>query len=566
MVKLRLFGFDHDTALAEERRVIVPPDQPSDLQRLVVAHRGAFGLLGASAPRRPWLPPLAPSYELGRLPRSSSNASIVLGVSDQPARQLQALAHFRPDADGGLLILGTGGSGKTVALRSLAISAGLAAEASGQPVEVHALDFAGRGLDILEDLPHVGSVIAGDDTERVTRLLRTLRERIDQRAIDLAAVRASSLPEYRRNSPDGASTSRVFVLLDSYAGFQAIHERIDAGRWLDLFTRLVADGRQVGVHFVITADRRSSVPMSLVSSLPRRLVLRLANDDEYSNAGEPVGILSPNSPPGRAIMDGTEVQVAVLGGSSNGDRQADEIARLAARLREMGVAEAPAVGVLPDEFRRATLDAPISPDRMAFAIGDVDLRWRGIPLDQGHVLVAGPPRSGRTTALASIAQSAALAGIPLFHVHVRPTPLAHAPFWGKVAQGPGDGAKLLERIAGVADRFGRRALVVVDDLSELCDTEADAALTELLRVAKEHPITVVGAVDNTVARRQYSGAIPEMRKDGLAVLLQPDTDNDGDLVGVTLPRRTRGAWPEGRGFLAERGTAELIHVALPDPW
>ena len=59
------------------------------------------------------------------------------------------------------------------------------------------------------------------------------------------------------------------MLLDSYPGFQAMHERIEAGRWLDLFTRLVADGRQVGVHFVITADRRTSVPMALVSSLPR---------------------------------------------------------------------------------------------------------------------------------------------------------------------------------------------------------------------------------------------------------------------------------------------------------
>ena len=130
----------------------------------------------------------------------------MLGVSDVPARQLQALADFRPDTDGGLLVLGTGGSGKTVALRSLAISAGLAAEASGQPVEVHALDFAGRGLDILEDLPHVGSVIAGDDTERVTRLLRTLRERIDQRAIDFAAVRAGVAAGVPPQRADGAST------------------------------------------------------------------------------------------------------------------------------------------------------------------------------------------------------------------------------------------------------------------------------------------------------------------------------------------------------------------------
>jgi S-DNA-T family DNA segregation ATPase FtsK/SpoIIIE len=108
--------------------------------------------------------------------------------------------------------------------------------------------------------------------------------------------------------------------------------------------------------------------------------------------------------------------------------------------------------------------------------------------------------------------------------------------------------------------------VIVDDLADLADTEADTALSDLLRMARDRPITVIAAVDNTAARRQYSGTIPDMRKDGIGVLLQPDTDSDGDLVGVTLPRRIRGAWPEGRGYLAERGAAELVHVALPDPW
>jgi DNA segregation ATPase FtsK/SpoIIIE, S-DNA-T family len=566
MARVRLFGFDHDTAVVEDHRVVVPADHPSDLQRLVANHGRAFGVSGVRAPRRPWLPPLAASYELGRLPRAANDHSIVLGVRDEPARQLQALASFHPDTDGGLLILGTGGSGKTVALRSIAISAGLAAEASGRPVEVHAVDFAGRGLDVLEGLPHVGSVIAGDDTERVTRLLRTLRERIDRRAVDFAAVSAASLPEYRRSAPDGASTSRIIVLLDSYPGFQAMHERIEGGRWLDLFTRLVADGRQVGVHFVITADRRTSVPMALVGSLPKRLVLRLSSDEEYSNAGEPTGIISVKSPPGRAIFDGQEVQLAVLGGSANGERQAAAIAQLAARLVDGGMSAAPEVGVLPDELRRGSLGASATPDRLVFALGDADLAPRALSLERGHVLVTGPPRSGKTTALATIGQAAAAARLPTFHVHVRPTPLGHAPFWGKVARGAEDGAQLLERVADVVPQLGKRLVIVVDDIGEMADSEADTALLELLRLSREHPLTIVAAVDNTVARRQYSGVIPEIRKDGVAVLLQPDTDNDGDVAGVVLPRRTGGAWPEGRGYFATRGTVELVQVALPDPW
>ena len=33
---------------------------------------------------------------------------------------------------------------------------------------------------------------------------------------------------------------------------------------------------------------------------------------------------------------------------------------------------------------------------------------------------------------------------------------------------------------------------------------------------------------------------------------------------VALPRRARGAFPEGRGYLAQRGSAELVQVALPE--
>jgi S-DNA-T family DNA segregation ATPase FtsK/SpoIIIE len=358
----------------------------------------------------------------------------------------------------------------------------------------------------------------------------------------------------------------VFVLLDSYSGFTAAYERVDGGQWLDTLSRLVADGRQVGVHFVVTADRRSSIPMSMVSSIPRKLVLRLASDDEYLNAGEPAGILSHQSPPGRGIMDGIELQVGVLGGAASGDRQADEIGRLASRLAGAGLARAPTIGILPVEFRRGTLTRASSTERLVVAIGDADLQPRTVPLDQGSIIVSGPPRSGRTTALATIAQAAASQGIPLFHVHVRPTSLVHAPFWGKVGHGPVGGAELLRNLADVAARFGRRVLVAVDDLTDLVDTEADMALTELVRLGREHPVTVVAAVDNQIARRQYSGAVPDMRKDQVGILLQPDLDADGDLLGVSLPRCAQRVWPEGRGFLAHRGAAELIQVALPDPW
>ena len=38
----------------------------------------------------------------------------------------------------------------------------------------------------------------------------------------------------------------------------------------------------VGIHFVITADRRAAVPSALTSVVTTRLVLRMAERDDYA--------------------------------------------------------------------------------------------------------------------------------------------------------------------------------------------------------------------------------------------------------------------------------------------
>src|SRR4051794_41917261 len=54
------------------------------------------------------------------------------------------------------------------------IGASLAIAATPRELHIYGLDFASRGLQALEALPHCGPVIAGDDEERVVRLLNRL--------------------------------------------------------------------------------------------------------------------------------------------------------------------------------------------------------------------------------------------------------------------------------------------------------------------------------------------------------------------------------------------------------
>ena len=58
-----------------------------------------------------------------------------------------------------------------------------------------------------------------------------------------------------------------------------------------------------------------------------------------------------------------------------------------------------------------------------------------------------------------------------------------------------------------------------------------------------------------------------MRRSRLGVLLQPDVDVDGDLLGTVLPRRPAMATVAplpGRGYLVVDGRPELVQLAAPD--
>ncbi|MCU1527424.1 MAG: hypothetical protein JWP75_1187, partial [Frondihabitans sp.] len=233
---------------------------PTDQARLVQTLIAASAEMTLPAPRRPWLESLAPIFDLTRM-RQRTDTELVIGARDVPEQQAQDEAFFRPDVDGNLAIYGAGGTGKTVALRSLAAAAGITPR--GGPIDVYGLDFGTGGLRMLEVLPHVGSVVSGDDPERVIRLIRMLTAIRDDRSKRYSALNVSTIVDYRRaaNAPD---ERRILVLLDNFLSFRSDFE-IGAGRaaWYSAFLELLTDGRALGIHVALTADRPASVPSSV---------------------------------------------------------------------------------------------------------------------------------------------------------------------------------------------------------------------------------------------------------------------------------------------------------------
>ncbi len=370
------FGVSPAAHVAARERGDQGGEEVTDLVMLVDAARDAAAAQGIRLPAAPWLPALpdvvAPAEAAALADTGTAPAHdgvVAFGVVDEPRRQRRSAAVIDLARDGNLLVYGGTGAGKTTALRTLAC--GLAAQASPDELWIYGLDFAGRGLAGVEALPHCGSIVPGDDEERVVRLLATLRRAIDDRGRRFAARAVLTLEEYRRAEPSDP-LARIVVLVDSYAGFVDAYEKVDLGTHVDALPRLVADGRAAGVHFVITGDRRMAIPQSIAGVVSRRLILRLADEHEMSSLGlDAREVRGARLPPGRGFLDdGREVQVAVVGasgsgsgsgsgaGAAAGERQNAALAALGERLaaRWAGAA-APPLRRLPTELDRRELPA-----------------------------------------------------------------------------------------------------------------------------------------------------------------------------------------------------------------
>jgi DNA segregation ATPase FtsK/SpoIIIE, S-DNA-T family len=548
-------------------------DGPSDLHLIVDAIGEAARSERIQPPPSPWLPPLASHLSLEAIdegnPVGDPTSTPLIGVIDEPALQRQEPFALDLEADGHVLVYGTSGAGKTTFLRTLAAS--LARRPAPGAVQIYGIDCATRGLGAIERLPQVGSVIPSDDVVRARRLLERVSRIIEERKRDFAAVSASSLAEYRRIQ--GVSTPRVVILIDDYAGFLTAFERVDNGWLVAALPRLLGEGRPLGVHFVLTAAARNAVPQSLIGLITRRIVLRLASESDYDMVGlgrKTVG--DAELPPGRGfLLDGRELQCAVLGDDASGDGQARALAALGdeIRTRSAGHEDAPAIKALGHDISRAQLPNASTPLEAIIGV-DEDEEPLTISLAHGHFLIAGPSQSGRSTALATIVRSLAEStpGCELHLFSPRRSSLAELPLWTDIStsreQCDAVVRSITERLSAGTLSANVPTIIVVDGVEDIADVNMPHPLDAIARAGRDAGVRIVIACERQTAPRVFSGWIAEIKKDENGLLLDPDVDVDGQILGTRLPRRSSIAFPPGRGYLVRGGAPTLAQIAHGD--
>ncbi len=565
-IEIRNLAFGHG-ALWEEPTEEAPkqtgPGVPTDIKRLVSTISAAAAQAGIEEPRRPWLDELAPTYNLELLPSNRTDSELVFGVADEPRTQSQPPVAFFPDVEGNMAVYGAGGTGKSALLRSMAVAAAQG-YARGGPTHVYGLDFGSRALQTLEVLPHVGSIISGDDEQRVQRLLRTLREKVDERAEQFSAVEAGTIEEYRThaNKPDEA---RILVLVDNVGAFRTAYEGTPVlNTYWEMFQALAADGRSVGVHFVVSADRPGAVSTSLRSAIQQQLVFRLANESDYFSVDVRPDGYSATSPPGRGYYGEQEVQVAVLGGKSNVALQAAELRKLAATMQRAGFAPARPIASLDEYIALDSLPEQVN-GRPTLGVWDQRLEPIGFE-PSGTFLVAGPPLSGRTTTVATIATQLRRARpkMKLAYFGQRRSQLHGVVDWDCSATDPLQIADLAtDMLADVETADPGGWGIIIESVAELLNSDADPPLQKLLKVARAGDQFVLAEGETSSLTGSWP-LLQAVKVNRTGIVLQPDQMDGESLLRTPFPRVARRDFPLGRGMFVVGGKWYLVQVAIEE--
>ena len=551
----------------------------TDLSVLVEAIRNANAQVGLGAQRRPWLEPLPEVVTLASLPAAGPGRAdippIPYGLTDLPQRQAREPLALDFGNAGHLVVAGAAHTGRSTLLRTLAGS--VASLTSPADVHIYGIDCGTGALLPVADLPHCGAVVQRDQPDRVERLLSKLRGEITRRQQLLAAQGFTGLLEQRTSSA-GPKLPWMLLLLDGWEGYAAAFEQYDFGRLIDTLLQVLREGAAVGLRAVVTTDR-AALTGQQGTVFSQRMILRLTDRGDAALADVSERSLPVHHPEGRVFFPAKphplEAQIAMLDEDQGGLAQA-------AALRRIGVAATARSGRPPRELRPLRVDA--LPTRISFAevceldpqfaapspmwamvgAGGDELSPAGLDVteDGPGIVVAGPPRSGKSTTLLTMAQSLLRASTPILLITPRRTPLRALDGTPGVlgVLGADFTAEFLRETLNPLERY----VVLVDDAEMLFEAENAGILERIILTGRDadHGLILAGTTGDLA--RCYTGFIPTALKSRAGVLVAVESPGDGDLFGVRLPRNA-GPGPLGRGLLIRPGTAAPVQLAVQDP-
>lgn len=197
-----------------------------------------------------------------------------IGLADYVRIQEQRPLNIDFIKNGHVALYGASGTGKTTFLQTLIHSMVHGYGYTPEELNIYAMDFGGRNLGYLADLPHTGGVVFSDDENKVLELNLLLHNILDERKKLFEDNNCGTFVDYRVAS--GNKLPAIIVIVDNYEAFREKYMDVS-----DEFTDIISAGKTFGIYFVITGSTRNAIYYKVTEHISSFFTLKMNDPSNY---------------------------------------------------------------------------------------------------------------------------------------------------------------------------------------------------------------------------------------------------------------------------------------------
>lgn len=233
-------------------------------------------------PKSLWKPALPKKMSVEDIPnildkeiKDESRISSLIGVIDDAENQTQHPLFMDYTLPKHTLIIGEAGYGKTALLQQMILS--LISTKSPDEVNFYALDYSSRLLTMFNKIPHCGGVVLEGDDDSLVKLIDMIKKITNERKKLFANLEVDNF----ESAVQKKKMPLIIVFIDNYASISSTRKGEEIGF---TFNVLLRDCVNYGIKFIITGRHYSEVPTKVKQECAHRIIYKLKDKYECSDA------------------------------------------------------------------------------------------------------------------------------------------------------------------------------------------------------------------------------------------------------------------------------------------
>lgn len=266
----------------------------------------------------------------------------VIGEYDDPYNQRQGPVEIDFKKQGNVIVYGNAESGKETFISTMVYD--IITTYSVQEAQMYLMDFGSEALKIFKSAPHIGDVVLGSESEKISRLFDMIQKEMKRRT-ELLSNYGGDIKLFIKDT--GKPMPQIIIVINNYEGFvENYGEKYD-----DILLTLCREGIKYGIIFVLTASAYNSVRYRLSQNFKQKIALQLNNEDDYLNIIEGIRKQRPAHMFGRGLIKYGDIYEFQTARICEPEKWNAFIKDKIAKLNEKYTEKAEPIPVLPNQVK-----------------------------------------------------------------------------------------------------------------------------------------------------------------------------------------------------------------------